>query len=245
MVDLDTYRVSAGVLGSPVLLQEHLRQIGLALFSDVTEERFVEMFAGVGQPMQHRDGDADRITRVHVIESPEGSSPGYDGFTRQALPPHTDGSATSSPPALLAMLCLERAASGGLSLLADGRQVTAELIKHHPGAVRRLLLPRSVLFGAPPGFLGSILEFREDLLQVRYREDGLVDFSTEVLNATALWHQELERVTFEVDLNPGDGYLLDNRYWLHGRTAFAGNREMLRVLGQPVNDQRDSITSAA
>lgn len=30
----------------------------------------------------------------------------------------------------------------------------------------------------------------------------------------------------------GDGYILQNARWMHGRTAFSGQREMHRLLGR-------------
>jgi hypothetical protein len=41
----------------------------------------------------------------------------------------------------------------------------------------------------------------------------------------------MEAAVLAVDLGPGEGFFLDNRYWMHGRTAFEGPREMLRLLG--------------
>jgi hypothetical protein len=35
-------------------------------------------------------------------------------------------------------------------------------------------------------------------------------------------------------LNAGQGYILDNHRWLHGRRAFTGQRVMYRVNGNPL-----------
>ncbi len=42
--------------------------------------------------------------------------------------------------------------------------------------------------------------------------------------------QLVEAMTVAVRLEPGQGYLVDNHWWLHGRTRFEGPREIIRIL---------------
>jgi hypothetical protein len=68
---------------------------------------------------------------------------------------------------------------------------------------------------------------------VRYRADGLVKFSPEVTPWLPLLRDVIDRHTISLALEPGHGYVLHNHRWLHGRTAFTGNRVMHRLSLNP------------
>ncbi|MGW4212842.1 TauD/TfdA family dioxygenase [Lentzea sp. NPDC004789] len=44
----------------------------------------------------------------------------------------------------------------------------------------------------------------------------------------------IDRHAFEFGLAAGQGYVLDNHRWLHGRRAFTGQRVVHRVNGDPL-----------
>jgi hypothetical protein len=44
----------------------------------------------------------------------------------------------------------------------------------------------------------------------------------------------IERHTHTFDLSPGQGYVVDNHRWLHGRDAYHGPRALYRLHGEPL-----------
>lgn len=68
---------------------------------------------------------------------------------------------------------------------------------------------------------------------IRFRQDDLARFSPGV---TAVLPELLEVIrtrTVRFKLRAGQGYVLQNGRWLHGRTGFTGRRRMHRILGEP------------
>ncbi|WP_369797512.1 TauD/TfdA family dioxygenase [Nocardia sp. CNY236] len=45
--------------------------------------------------------------------------------------------------------------------------------------------------------------------------------------------EAIDRHAIRFTLEPGDGYVLHNHRWLHGRTAFTGDRVMYRLSLDP------------
>jgi alpha-ketoglutarate-dependent taurine dioxygenase len=68
---------------------------------------------------------------------------------------------------------------------------------------------------------------------MRFRHDDLARFSPAVISILPQLLELIHARTRRFTLNPGQGYILQNGRWLHGRTAFVGRRQMYRVLGHP------------
>ena len=99
----------------PELLTTSLDECGFALIDNVTVGIFGAVFDRLAQRRLHRDSDADAYTRITPTLV---GGDGYDGFTRKALPLHTDGSAWANPPVLIGMVYEEKAAKGGQAVVA-------------------------------------------------------------------------------------------------------------------------------
>lgn len=159
---------------------------------------------------------------------------GFEGFGTGALPPHTDRSGVAEPPALLLVVCGRKSATGGECIAIDGQAVYADLAMNQPDAVQVLTQPRTALFGGASGHLGSIFEHAQGgRIRVRYRRDRLVKYSPEISRWLPALDAAIDRHTIRFVLDPGQGYVLHNHRWLHGRAASTGERVMHRLSLNP------------
>ncbi|MGO1056960.1 TauD/TfdA family dioxygenase [Crossiella sp. CA198] len=225
-----SYKVRPSEPGLVRVLAKH----GLALVDGVgSQVELLKMARTLMTVTQHRDSGPDGVTTLVDRGADPGS--GFTGFSSRALRPHTDRSGVAYPPALLMLSCSQPAVRGGQSLLIDGQAVYDDLAETEPDALRALLASRSVLFGGAGGFLGSIFTERGDgRVLVRLRMDDLARFSPGVNRLLPVLRDKLDRHTIEVDLAAGQGYVLDNHRWLHGRRAFSGHRVVHRIIGNPL-----------
>lgn len=160
---------------------------------------------------------------------------GYAAFTDSELIPHTDGSSVPDPPGLLLLTCVQPADEGGATQVVDGARIIATLAEKHPAALRSLSAPRAAFFGGAGGYLGSVFEPAGlDRIRIRLRLDDLVRFSADAAAEIPLLRTVISRHLKTLRLGPGDGVLLCNRRWLHGRDPFDGRRIMLHILGDPL-----------
>ncbi len=206
---------------------------GLALVDGLaTRSELLRLTRSIATVVPHRDSDPEGVTTLtDVGEVPSG----FAGFSAVALNPHTDCSGQAGPPALLTMHCSKAAVSGGQCVLIDGQAVHDDLAKSEPEALRAFRTQRSVLFGGASGHLGSILANEGGgRLILRFRRDELARFSPDVTRWLPVLHAAIERHAVEFDLAVGQGYVLDNHRWLHGRRAFTGQRVVHRVHGNPL-----------
>lgn len=118
--------------------------------------------------------------------------------------------------------------------MIDGCSVYNDLAMNNPEAAHALSQPRTALFGGAAGYLGSIFEHAQrGRIRVRYRNDGLVKYSPEITRFLPVLTASIKRHTTCFTLEPGQGYVLHNHRWLHGRTAFTGDRVMYRLSLEP------------
>jgi alpha-ketoglutarate-dependent taurine dioxygenase len=219
----------------PTALITDLTSAGLALVEDVHDDpTLLTLARSLATVMPHRHGDPNGIT-VLCDRGPVAHRDGFAGFGTDALAVHTDRSGLPEPPGLVMTVCRQTAHHGGESLLVDGRAVYADMAEHHPDALTALAAPRSVLFGGAAGYLGAIITHRPDeRVSLRLRWDSLARFCPDVARVLPVLRAVVDRHTTEIALRPGQGYVVDNHRWLHGRRAFTGPRAMSRVLGQPL-----------
>jgi hypothetical protein len=109
------------------------------------------------------------------------------------------------------------------------------LAEQYPAAMRTLSAPRAAFFGAAGGYLGAVLEpAGPGQTRIRLRLDDLAWFSTDAADVVPLLRTVIASHTQTFRLRQGEGLLLSNTRWLHGRDSFTGHRVMLRVLGDPL-----------
>jgi alpha-ketoglutarate-dependent taurine dioxygenase len=186
----------------------------------------------------HRDSDADGVTIIAPGASNHvGTS--IAGFSESELHPHTEGSAVDNPPRLLMLSCEQPAHAGGLIRLVDGRDLYRDMAEQAPAMLDALTATRSVYFGGGSGHLGSVFSrTRTGRLTVRLRLDNLVRFAPAAGPHVAHLRRLVAHHTTEIHLDRGEGYVLANDRWLHGRTRFTGHRRMMRLIGDPLPELR-------
>lgn len=224
------YRVNSQGEGRATGLVAELAARGLVLLDDVTSaDHLLRLAHSIATVVPHRDSDASGLTTIADIGGQMRS--GFAGFSACALNPHTDRSGIVNPPALLMMTCGQPASTGGECVVIDGKAVYDDLAESHPEAAKALSTPRSVLFGGAAGYLSSVFSTTGDQITVRLRLDDLAQFSPEATRWLPVLRAAIDRHATVFRLNAGQGYILDNHRWLHGRRAFTGQRIMYRING--------------
>ncbi|ONI81858.1 hypothetical protein ALI22I_37295 [Saccharothrix sp. ALI-22-I] len=215
-------------------LVDVLARRGLVLVDGLADSAdLLRLARSVATVVPHRDSASDGVTTL--VDLGPAAPSGFAGFSACALDPHTDRSGVAHPPALLMLSCSRPATSGGECVLIDGQSVYLDLAEAEPEALAALCAPRSVLFGGASGHLGAIFsEDAERQVTVRLRMDDLAQFSPEVSRWLPTLRATIDRHAIELDLTAGQGYILDNHRWLHGRRAFSGHRVVHRVNGNPL-----------
>lgn len=232
--------------GAAHRLRARLATDGLALFAGVLgRERMLDLAAGLMEIVAHPDGNADGLTTLRDL-GPLGDAPNAAGFSSRPLAPHTDRSGVEDPPELLMTACLRPAGRGGASVLVDGKAVHDDLSLSAPAAIAALLRPQSVRFGDAGGLWTSVLADSSEhgtepaaspsppRRRLRLRLDDLASFSVDVRAWLPELRAAVRRHSWAVHLQAGEGYLLDNHRWLHGRAGYRGSRVVLRLHGRPL-----------
>ncbi|WP_224283692.1 TauD/TfdA family dioxygenase [Streptomyces sp. LS1784] len=182
---------------------------------------------------KHRDADPDSLTVIRDTGHHDGR-PGFAGLGHGALALHTECAQHPTPPRLLLLACARAGDTGGDSLLVDGQAVLAELAEHHPAAIEALAAERAAYFGGSGGRFSPVLQqLAVSRWRLRLRQDDLARFSPDAQQHLPTLRQAIDRNTHRLRLAPGQGVVLDNHRLLHGRTAFSGERLILRALGEP------------
>jgi hypothetical protein len=233
MDTFQTYYADIRDPGWPSRVTARLRDQGLVTFSGVTDRAALVTVAQRLMAIRpHRDAGPDGVTEITGAGA-RGS--GYAAFTDSELIPHTDGSSVPDPPGLLLLLCVRPAVEGGMTRIADGARIIETLAERYPAALQALCAPRAALFGSPGGYLGAVCEeIGSGRIRIRLRLDDLVWFSAEASAAIPVLRSVVGRQVQGFRLRAGQGLLISNTRWLHGRDRFAGERIILRVLGDPL-----------
>jgi alpha-ketoglutarate-dependent taurine dioxygenase len=233
---MDSFRAHYADTADPawqLSLEAQLRDHGLVTFAGITDRATLIAVARRLMVIRaHRDAAPDGVTEITDLGT---TAAGYAAFTDSELIPHTDGSSMPDPPGLLLLTCVQPAAAGGATLVADGAEIVATLAARHPAALRSLSAPRAAFFGAADGYLGAVFEAAgSDRMRIRLRLDDLVRFSADAAAAIPSLRAAISRHLKNLQLGPGDSVLLCNTRWLHGRAPFDGHRTVLRILGDPL-----------
>jgi hypothetical protein len=148
------------------------------------------------------DGDAARLPTGHRLGRPD----------RLALPRH--------------LPAVSPAAAGGHTLLADGAAVLGTLRRVHPLTAISQLRLRTTSGDTVP-----ILVVQEALARIRFRDDPVATPWTDgERGVVAVLRKSILAATRPLPLSAGDGYVLHNHRYLHGRSSFAGHRQLARML---------------
>jgi hypothetical protein len=234
----DRHFVDVHAAGGRQTLVSQLAGRGLATFDGMrTPSELLALARSVGDVVPHRDSDRDGVTTLAGAERSSRPLPGYLGFSAKELVPHTDGSSVASPPPLVMLACAVPAPHGGETLVVDGAEIYDRLRHEAPAVLQQLSQPRSARFGAEEGYLGSIFEYvirdqpdSDGRMSVRFRWDGLSAFAPPTAAVLPQFLDLVREVALEFALHSGQGYLVQNGRWLHGRRAYRGYRCAYRIL---------------
>ncbi|MFF3332639.1 TauD/TfdA family dioxygenase [Streptomyces sp. NPDC002888] len=220
--------------GVEATIAAQLRDVGLVTLDGLTSRNAVLALANqIMNLVPHRDSDSDGLTTIRDTRR-HARRAGFAGFGNGDLDPHTERSGIPNPPRLMLLVCGQTAATGGESLLTDGQAVHTSLFIGGREAGPTLAQPRTAFFGAGDGHTTQVFTVHcGQRVSVRLRLDGLARWSPIVLPYLPQLRAAAVRHQIPLALAPGQGYLLDNERWLHGRRAFTGDRLCWRALGHP------------
>lgn len=231
---VDRHAVDLRAQDATTHLVSALTECGGALVDGVDNpEVLVTLARRIGVVIPHRDSGGDGVTRLTDLGAAVPQRSGFAGFSICHLEPHTDRSGVRCPPDLLFLACGRMPTSGGECLLVDGKAVYEDLDGCAPEALQALVSPRCALFGGAAGYLGSVFTTTTTAdgprVTVRLRLDDLAHFNPTAVRALPALRAAIARHTTVLKLDRGQGYVLQNHRWFHGRRAFTGKRVMFRV----------------
>jgi alpha-ketoglutarate-dependent taurine dioxygenase len=221
----------------PIEIPEHLLGEGLVFFrSPQTRRSLIALAQSLGNIVPHRDSDPDGIT---VIEDRAQSQLEYRGLTNLALDPHTDRSSEERPPRLILNYCTLAASEGGEVVLADARAVYDILTHTQPRVISLLERPDAVGFSDGSKTLVAPVFSRDSSgrVRVRFKFDSSLVANDDTWWALKHFKATIEEHSLQIPLHQGEGYIVDNSWWLHGRRQFSGSRQVLRLHIQSLDDQ--------
>jgi alpha-ketoglutarate-dependent taurine dioxygenase len=220
-------------LHRPDAVATTLREHGIATFEGIhSRAELSEAAARIMRPRQHRDAEPDSITDIRPNAHRQQQSSGI-GFSRVEVAPHTEGSSLEQPPSLLLLVCVSPALSGGDTVLVDGLAVFHDLKHIEPDALSALSRPGAIAFGVDRYQAAAFSEVASGRVALRYRDDDLAAVANSDRWAWERLRAAVERRQMVFRLSAGQGLVLDNTRWLHGRTGFDGERLMYRLIGEP------------
>lgn len=220
------------------LLLSKLEKDGLVTFDSISDkQRFLRLGCEIGTIFPHRDSDQDGLTLI-TAKQYDNIKKGFAGFAQNELVLHTDRSGVLTPPLLLLTYCSKPAVRGGLSVMSDGRKIYNQLLSECPKMLEILCTPESVILGGGDNlFVGSVFtRLADGQVSIRFRYDSLGYFSAPVSSVIAKFVEIINANSFAFKLEQGQGYILQNTRWLHGRTEFEGERELYRLLANLKQD---------
>src|SRR5260370_5199461 len=209
-----------------------LKRDGIITFDSIrSTEGLLQFCARLGIVIRHRDSDESGLTRI-VTHDALLPTDNYRAFGTSSLTLHTDGSSMPEPATLLVLWCTQPAEDGGMSLFVDGKQIYQVLVREYPQILQTLATPNSAIFaGSQPPLSSCVFStLTTGNICLRFRYDSLAFYTAPACGVLPTFLELLQKDTISFNLKKYQGYIIQNGRWLHGRTAFHGNREMYRVL---------------
>lgn len=231
-IGFDQHYVDTRTDGTLDQVAQVLEHHGMFVFDGIgSREDLVRFASTLGEIFVHKDSDSDGITRVAHTQSQDDTA-WSPGLTSRALALHTDSSGIADPPTLMLLYCNEQAGEGGDTVLADTKAVYEDLSRRVPATLKALRADDSAVFmGDHEPYASSVYEgLPESEVRVRFRYDARGYFAPDVFEALPSFLDSVEKHSVSFGLEPGQGYVVHNGRWLHGRTQFRGEREMYRIL---------------
>ncbi|MFD6097851.1 TauD/TfdA family dioxygenase [Nocardiopsis flavescens] len=153
---------------------------------------------------------------------------GEDGFSRKNLTLHTDRAVAKAPPTIVSLLVLSSPDSGGETILMDGAKLFDQATKADLCGPESKLILQSELNQSFHVFemLGG-----GKFVKIRYRFDVIAQpMALDQAARTILAKIEGLAYAKNLSFSIGEGYVLHNHRYLHGRNSFNGKRSIARLL---------------
>lgn len=203
---------------------------GMVLLHEASVDDVEALLCRWTEPVDHPHQLVEGLTVItphHRFEGAESEA----GFTWSSLHAHTDRSLQAEPPSVLAALMTSPSPSGGATTLVDGARVLIRLRRHFDdGALADLRLTPADGSAERP-----VVDMAAGLTRLRYRDDGIAA-PRGGPNVLSQLRRLIVEETVTLELAAGDGYLVHNHRFLHGRTAFTGGRLLVRFLARVTPD---------
>ncbi|MGY4308734.1 hypothetical protein ACVIJ6_005977 [Bradyrhizobium sp. USDA 4369] len=215
-------------------LRDDIAQSGIAFVNSIDNVSTALRIADLlGEVRQHRDANEDGVTVV-APKRVEAEGNGFLGFGFDALFPHTDRTIAVTPPHLVFVWRERPGDRGEETLLVDGLEVYRELCTSWPDVADQLRVPDAAVFESDGALLRSAIFFEpedsKDRLGVRFRFDRLMYINCIYSGAIPVLRAIIMAKAIKLRLGSGQGYIVSNTRWLHGRNGFGGERRYLRLL---------------
>eukprot|EP00039_Didymoeca_costata_P019879 m.339271 g.339271 ORF g.339271 m.339271 type:complete len:486 (+) comp18731_c0_seq1:111-1568(+) len=171
------------------------------------------------------------VSHIQALEMTK-TKVGADAYNTDSLPLHTDRSTTEEPPELILTSVDSCPKKGGEVHLVDGQQVIAAM---NPEDVDTLRQPLFKFGDLPPLPLLTHTK-SENRQHFRLRQDcklkivGNEEQQAKAKKAFDAFVSTSNAMKTSIHLKRGEGYVLNNGWYLHGRGSFEGNRILHRVL---------------
>jgi alpha-ketoglutarate-dependent taurine dioxygenase len=212
-------------------MKSRLNDHGVYFFTYSNVEEVEHEFKKLGPLATHPNSEGSSATPL-VATGGRTYGRGERGFSNCSLLPHTDQSLRDPPLAYLALLCVVPAIVGGSSLFVDAKLVYGKLKREFPHYLEQLSDPELFFhrfddtFSAVPIF--SVTQCGRTIVRARLDELGFASLAGS--EALLKFKEIVDEYTVNIQLKPGDGFILNNSRWLHGRLDFHGERKFLRYL---------------
>ncbi|MFC5253431.1 TauD/TfdA family dioxygenase [Streptomyces nigrescens] len=228
------HHVNIGASQADGMIAARLRETGLATVDGLhTRQEVLALASRLLAVAPHPHSAPDGLTLIRDTGS-RAQRAGLAGLGSGELRAHTERSGIPRPPRLMLLVCLRPAPTGGDVLLADGRDVHARLIDSCRDAADTFAQPRTAYFGAGGGHATQVITpHAAGRISIRLRQDVLARWSPIAHPYLPHLYRAIVDSQHRITLQAGQGYLLDNHRWLHARTRFSGDRQLLRALGEP------------
>ncbi len=215
-----------------VSINSDIDSFGISLIRDINDKaEMLELSSKFGVIFDHPDSGEDGVT---IIAPKKDSGLNSFGLSQSNLVPHTDRSIMSMPPHLLLNVMVNPAKKGGESIFIDGYELFRRLKIVDYELWQAAQQYRSIIFSdgtqEVPGQIFN--QLTPNSLIIRFRFDSNIYFNAVIASKLNTLLTVVHTLQQSLTLKPGTAYLVNNHRWLHGRTAFEGEREVWRTLIQ-------------
>ncbi|KAL5043522.1 hypothetical protein BDW71DRAFT_216254 [Aspergillus fruticulosus] len=208
-------------------IQEDFYEHGIAFLKECDEAKLSKLASQLGEVVRPRNEKVSGtgISNIRFEPSLVGK-----GYSSEELYFHTDRSGWDHPPRILVSTLKSKSTNGGVSMLADTTRIIQDIKEQGEGFYELLTDAKHSSFRSDDGVFVPRPIFDECTGLFRFRFDDGIQLSASLVIRFPQLFDTIYRNSFAVALEEGQGYLLDNHRYLHGRTSFTGSRELLRAL---------------